>query len=282
MEGPTPVSALIHAATMVTAGIFLVIRCSPIFEYSPFSLRFLVIVGSFTAVFAGLCGMVESDIKKIIAYSTCSQLGYMFFICGLSGYNLGLFHLFNHAFFKALLFLSAGSVIHCLSNEQNITRMGSLKNILPFTYASTLIGLLSLNAFPFTSGFYSKEIILSATFASSGFVALFAYFLGTFTSFLTAFYSYRFFYYVFIAENNSYKRVMVNTTSENFITVIPLLLLSFMSLFSGYLYKDIFLGLGSNFFDYSVFILPKNAITSNAEFLPSYIKLIPLICSLLG
>ena len=164
MEGPTPVSALIHAATMVTAGIFLVIRCSALFEYSPSSLCFLTFIGAFTAFFAGCCGLVESDIKKIVAYSTCSQLGYMFFICGLSGYNIGLFHLFNHAFFKALLFLSAGSVIHSLSNEQNITRMGGLKRILPFTFAMMLIGLLSLTAFPFTAGFYSKEIILSVAF----------------------------------------------------------------------------------------------------------------------
>ena len=215
MEGPTPVSALIHAATMVTAGIFLVIRCSSLFEYAPNILKFLVFMGALTAIFAGVCGTVESDIKKVIAYSTCSQLGYMFFVCGLSGYNIGLFHLFNHAFFKALLFLTAGSVIHSLSNEQNIARMGALTEILPSTYNLMFIGLLSLNAFPYTSGFYSKEMILSTAYATYGFFGSFAYVLGTITSFLTAFYSYRLFYYIFISENNTNKQVILNFNSES-------------------------------------------------------------------
>ncbi len=282
MEGPTPVSALIHAATMVTAGIFLVIRCSPIFEYSASSLAFLTFMGAFTAIFAGCCGVVESDIKKIVAYSTCSQLGYMFFICGLSGYNIGLFHLFNHAFFKALLFLSAGSVIHSLSNEQNIMRMGALRKLIPFTFAMILIGLLSLTAFPFTAGFYSKEIILSVAFVNDNFAGNFAFFLGTLTSFLTAFYSYRLLYYVFLSENNINKQVLLNFHSENIVTLIPLTVLAFFSLFSGFFFKDLFLGLGSNFFDFSIFVLPENFSIDKAEFLPSYIKILPLIASLLG
>jgi len=282
MEGPTPVSALIHAATMVTAGIFLVIRCSPIFEYSALSLAFLTFVGASTSIFAGCCGVVESDIKKIIAYSTCSQLGYMFFICGLSGYNVGLFHLFNHAFFKALLFLSAGSVIHSLSNEQNILRMGGLRKLNPFTFSMMLIGLLSLTAFPYTAGFYSKEIILSIAFVDEHFIGNFSFFLGTLTSFLTAFYSYRLFYYVFLGENNSNKQVLLNFHSENVVTLVPLIVLAFFSIFSGFFFKELFLGLGSNFFDFSIFILPENFKIDKAEFLPSYIKTIPLIASFLG
>ena len=164
MEGPTPVSALIHAATMVTAGVFVIIRCSFFFEYAPKILFLLIFFGSLTSIFAGLCATIENDIKKIIAYSTCSQLGYMFFSCGFSSYSVSLFHLFNHAFFKALLFLCAGVIIHALSNEQNIIHMGSLKKLLPFTYCATLIGLMSLTGFPFLSGFYSKELILLVIF----------------------------------------------------------------------------------------------------------------------
>ena len=165
MEGPTPASALIHAATMVTAGIFLIIRCSPLFEYSPGVLIFMVFVGATTAFFAATTGLVQNDIKKIIAYSTCSQLGYMVFSCGLSGYSAALFHLVNHAFFKALLFLSAGAVIHSLSNEQDIRKMGGLAKILPFTYTMFLIGSLSLIGFPFLSGFYSKDFILEFAYS---------------------------------------------------------------------------------------------------------------------
>jgi NADH-ubiquinone oxidoreductase chain 5 len=165
MEGPTPVSALIHAATMVTAGVFLIIRCSPLFEYAPGVLTLMVFVGSITSFFAATVGVVQNDIKKIIAYSTCSQLGYMVFACGLSGYSAGLFHLVNHAFFKALLFLSAGAVIHGLSNEQDIRRMGGLAKIMPFTYTTFLIGSLSLIGFPFLSGFYSKDLILEIAYS---------------------------------------------------------------------------------------------------------------------
>lgn len=164
MEGPTPVSALIHAATMVTAGIFLIIRCSPMFEYSTKVLGLIVIVGVTTSFFAATIGLVQNDIKKIIAYSTCSQLGYMFFVCGFSQYNVSLFHLSNHAFFKALLFLSAGAVIHSMHNEQDIRRMGGLLNFMPFTYTAMLIGSLSLAGFPFLSGFYSKDVILEIAF----------------------------------------------------------------------------------------------------------------------
>ena len=162
MEGPTPVSALIHAATLVTAGIFLIIRCSPIFEFAPIVLFIILIIGGLTAFFA----ITQNDIKKVIAYSTCSQLGYMVFICGLSSYNVSMFHLVNHAFFKALLFLGAGSVIHSMSGEQDIRKYGRLVNLIPYTYSSMLVGFIALSGLPFLSGFYSKDMILEVAFAS--------------------------------------------------------------------------------------------------------------------
>jgi NADH:ubiquinone oxidoreductase subunit 5 (subunit L)/multisubunit Na+/H+ antiporter MnhA subunit len=162
MEGPTPVSALIHAATMVTAGVFLVIRCSFIFEFTPRVLYLIAIWGGITALISGLIGTAQNDIKKIIAYSTCSQLGYMILACGLSIYNIGLFHLFNHAFFKALLFLSAGSIIHILNNEQDIRKMGGLAKLSPFVYISMIIASLALAGFPFLAGYYSKDQIIES------------------------------------------------------------------------------------------------------------------------
>lgn len=174
MEGPTPVSALIHAATMVTAGIFLIIRCSPLFEFAPTALLCVTIIGVLTAFFAATVGIVQNDIKKVIAFSTSSQLGYMTFICGLSAYDVSLFHLVNHAFFKALLFLSAGSVIHALSGEQDMRKFGGLGKLLPYTYSMFLVGSLALAGTPFLSGFYSKDLILEVAFSkyvSEGFFA---------------------------------------------------------------------------------------------------------------
>src|ERR1700743_553340 len=165
MEGPTPVSALLHAATMVTAGVFLIIRCSFIFEYSPNVLILASLFGGITSFFTAIIGVFQYDIKKVIAYSTCSQLGYMFFSCGLSNYQVSIFHLFNHAFFKALLFLSAGSVIHALADEQDMRKMGGLVNFLPFTYFCVLLGSLAIMGFPFLTGFYSKDLILELTYS---------------------------------------------------------------------------------------------------------------------
>ena len=160
MEGPTPVSALIHAATMVTAGVFLIVRCSPLFEYAPTASIVVTVSGAMTAFMAASIGLVQNDLKRVIAYSTCSQLGYMMIACGTSGYHVGMFHLTNHAFFKALLFLSAGSIIHAMNDEQDMRKMGGLLNLLPFTYSMMLIGSLSLMGFPFLTGFYSKDLIL--------------------------------------------------------------------------------------------------------------------------
>ena len=191
MEGPTPVSALIHAATMVTAGVFLVARCSFIFENFTEVLNFVAIIGALTAFFAASTGLFQNDLKRVIAYSTCSQLGYMVFACGLSGYSVGIFHLSNHAFFKALLFLSAGSVIHAMGDEQDLRRFGGLRFFLPITYISFVIGSLALVGFPFLSGFYSKDCILEIAYSSWSSQGIFTFILGTLSAFFTAFYSYR-------------------------------------------------------------------------------------------
>ncbi len=208
MEGPTPVSALIHAATMVTAGVFLIIKCSPLFEYAPSLLMFIAIIGAFTAFFAATIGLIQADIKKVIAYSTCSQLGYMFFVCGLSGYHIGLFHLVNHAFFKALLFLSAGSIIHSLSNEQDMRKYGGLLQLLPFTYIMLFIGSLSLMGFPFLTGYYSKDLILEFAYSKYTIIGGTTYWFGLITAFLTSFYSFRVLFLTFLAPTNSYIRLV--------------------------------------------------------------------------
>ena len=282
MEGPTPVSALIHAATMVTAGVFLVARCSPIIEYSSFTLNVITIIGAMTAFFASTVGLVQNDLKKVIAYSTCSQLGYMFFACGLSNYALGVFHLSNHAFFKALLFLSAGSVIHAMSDEQDMRKMGGLRRILPFTYVMFVIGSLSLMGFPFLTGFYSKDVILEVAYASYSTVGSFSYWLGTVAAFFTAFYSTRLIYLTFLNETNAYKAVIAHAHDAPFRMALPLGILAFGSIFIGYLSKDMFIGLGTSFWDNALFVHPNNIQMVDAEFLPSFIKNLPVIVSIGG
>ena len=235
MEGPTPVSALIHAATMVTAGIFLIIRCSFLFELSNSALNLVIIFGSLTAVFAATTGLFQNDIKRIIAYSTCSQLGYMTFACGLSQYDIGLFHLTNHAFFKALLFLGAGSVIHALSDEQDIRKMGGLKSILPFSYAAFLIGSLALIGFPFLAGFYSKDIILEIAFVQQTFSGFFSYILGVLGVFCTAFYSTRLLFLTFLVNPNGNKKILSNTHESLFFIRFSLSTLALLSILSGYI-----------------------------------------------
>jgi NADH-ubiquinone oxidoreductase chain 5 len=283
MEGPTPVSALIHAATMVTAGVFLIIRCSPLFEYAPGVLTFMVFVGAMTAFFAAITGLVQNDIKKIIAYSTCSQLGYMIFACGLSGYAEALFHLVNHAFFKALLFLSAGAVIHALSNEQDIRRMGGLAKLMPFTYVMFLLGSLSLIGFPFLSGFYSKDLILEVAYSKYTVSGHFAYWLGTITAAMTSFYSFRLLYFVFFNRTNVINRTVLKRVVEvPFGMAVPLMLLCLGSIFSGYFFKDIFVGVGTDFFKQGIFVKNTHAALLGPEFLPLWVKLIPTVFSLLG
>lgn len=270
MEGPTPVSALIHAATMVTAGVFLLGRCSPILEYSPAILSLITIVGAMTAFFAGTTGLLQNDLKRVIAYSTCSQLGYMVFACGLSGYNVGIFHLANHAFFKALLFLGAGSIIHAVSDEQDFRKMGGLRRVLPFSYAVMLIGSMSLMGFPFLTGFYSKDVILEIAFGHYNTVAHFAYWLGTFAAFFTAFYSMRLLYLTFLVDTNSYRAVLQKVHDAPIRLGLPLFILAIPSIFAGYMGKEIALGLGSTFWGNAFFQLPQNLVSIDAEFIPTH------------
>lgn len=287
MEGPTPVSALIHAATMVTAGVFVVIRFSPVIEFSPSMLNFLIVVGSFTAFFAAFTGTFQHDLKKVIAYSTCSQLGYMIFCCGLSCYNISFFHLFNHAFFKALLFLSAGSVIHSLNNEQDMRRMGSMILFLPLTYSVMLIGSLALAGFPFLTGFYSKDIILevSSVFwnnnTHSNFGSL-ACWLGILSAFFTSFYSFRLIYLTFLNNTNATKSILNYSHESSFFIVFPLIILGIFSIFVGYLFRDFFIGLGNITWNNVVFFWPKYNYYAESEFLPIFSKWIPFFFTLAG
>jgi NADH-ubiquinone oxidoreductase chain 5 len=282
MEGPTPVSALIHAATMVTAGVFLIARCSPLFEYSPAALMVVTCFGAMTAFFAATTALVQNDLKRVIAYSTCSQLGYMVFACGTSNYSVGVFHLANHAFFKALLFLSAGSVIHALGDEQDMRKMGGLAKLIPFTYAMMFIGSISLMGFPFLTGFYSKDAILELAFGKFTVTSHFAYWLGTVSASLTAFYSMRLLYLTFINKTNSYRFSIQHIHDLPKIMGYPLFILVFGSIFVGYLMKDMVIGVGTNFWGNALFVLPENLAIFDAEFLPVVIKLIPVIFSLSG
>ena len=257
MEGPTPVSALIHAATMVTAGVFLVVRCSPIYEYSDLALNVITIVGMSTALFAASVALVQNDIKKIIAYSTCSQLGYMFFAAGVGAYNVAMFHLFTHAFFKALLFLGSGSVIHAFKDEQNINNMGGVWKKLPFTYGLMIIGTLALTGFPFLSGFYSKDAIIEFAYLRGNTTGFYAAGIGIFTAFLTSIYSWRLIFKTFHGEYNN-KNIKIDETHESpLVMLIPLFLLAIGAIFAGYTFKELFIGSGdlNNFWQDSIFFL---------------------------
>jgi len=282
MEGPTPVSALIHAATMVTAGVFLIIRCSYLFEYSVDSLLIIGIVGSLTCFFSSTIGIVQNDIKKIIAFSTCSQLGYMIFSCGLSSYHISFFHLINHAFFKALLFLTSGIIIHAFNNEQDMRKMGGVLKLLPCSYSFMLIGSLALTGFPFLSGFYSKDIILETSYTKYKLIGLFSYFLGTLSAFFTSFYSIRLLLLTFFVKSNSFRYNLIKIHEGNKKLSLFLLLLVIGSIYSGYLLKDLFIGFGCGFFNNSINILARNSISFELEFLPLYIKILPTFFSLMG
>jgi NADH-ubiquinone oxidoreductase chain 5 len=282
MEGPTPVSALIHAATMVTAGVFVILRSSPILEYSNFSLLIITIIGSLTAFMAATIGVVQNDLKKVIAYSTCSQLGYMILACGLSNYSIALFHLMNHAFFKALLFLSAGSVIHAMADEQDMRKMGGLIKVIPITYIMILIGSLALMGFPFLTGFYSKDILLELSYGTYHISGLFAFWLGTLSAFFTAFYSIRLIFLTFIKPTSSSSYYISNAHESSVIMLIPLFILGFGSIFIGFLFKDLFLGLGVDTWNSSLFQLTSHVSYFESEFLDFKIKLIPFVFSISG
>nr|AVR57742.1 NADH dehydrogenase subunit 5 [Termitomyces sp. T132] len=285
MEAPTPVSALLHAATLVTAGIYLLLRCSPILEYTPTVLLIITLIGSSTAFFAATCGLLANDLKRIIAFSTISQLGYMMMAIGLSQYNVALMHTVNHAFFKALLFLGAGAVIHSFADQQDVRRMGGLIKFLPFTYSVMLVGSLSLLATPFLTGFYSKDLILELAYGVYSFSGLYAFILGSITAGITAFYSFRLISLVFLTTPNGQKQAYLNSlrSESNLAVIIPLLALALFSIFFGYVFSDLFVGVGSDFFGNSLFIHPNNISIIEAEFsLNPIIKLLPAIFSLTG
>ena len=278
MEGPTPVSALIHAATMVTAGVFLVVRCSPIFEFSQIALNTVAIIGMITAVFAASVALVQNDIKRIIAYSTCSQLGYMFFAAGVGAYHVAIFHLFTHAFFKALLFLGSGSVIHAFNDEQDIREMGGVWKKLPYTWILMLIGTLALTGFPFLSGFYSKDAIIEFAYLKHSIVGYSATSVGIITAFLTAIYSWRLLFLTFHGKYNNKKISLEKTHESPIIMLIPLIILGIGAVLSGILFKDFFIGKDStSFWQDSIFFI--NELSH--EHLPLWLLLItPIIVTI--
>jgi len=279
MEGPTPVSALLHAATMVTAGVFLLIRLSFFLEHSPQTLMLVVFVGALTAFFAATTGLLQNDIKRIIAFSTCSQLGYMFVACGLSQYSLGLFHLFNHAFFKALLFLAAGSVIHALNDEQDIRKMGGLSHYLPLTFTFFLVGSCSLMGVPYLAGFYSKDIIIEYTAFNHHYAQL----LLLLAAGSTAAYSIRLFFYVFLTRPNFLPLLKTTIADSNIITQGPLIFLTLCSIFSGYYWSDLFIGFGTTYFTHSITpIISNTVIAIELEFLSPILKQLPLVFTVFG
>jgi NADH-ubiquinone oxidoreductase chain 5 len=282
MEGPTPVSALIHAATMVTAGVYLLMRTSPIIEYSSTVLILCLWLGAITTMFSSLIGLFQQDIKKVIAYSTMSQLGMMVIAVGLSSYNIALFHLINHAFYKGLLFLGAGAVIHAVADNQDFRKYGGLRSYLPLTYSVMLIASLSLVAFPFMTGFYSKDFILESAFGQFYFSGVAVYFIATIGAMFTTLYSIKVLYLTFLTNPNgpiiNYKDGYIVAHEGNIFMSLPLIILAIFSVFFGYVCKDIFIGLGSGFFaDNSIFIHPVREIMLNTEFaVPSLFKLLPL------
>nr|ALO20761.1 NADH dehydrogenase subunit 5 [Staurostoma mertensii] len=268
MEGPTPVSALIHAATMVTAGVFLIIRMSPFFDLTPTVLIVIVFLGSMTAFFTSTIGLTQNDLKKVIAYSTCSQLGYMVMICGFSQYNTGLFHLVNHGFFKALLFLSAGSIIHALSDEQDIRKMGIMRLITPISYACIFIGSISLMGLPFLTGFYSKDLILELIYGE--YYLSYALWLGILAAFMTAFYSFRLIFYTFFNKPQGPINTFHSSHEGSWNLITPLILLLIFSIIVGY--------------SLQFFILKDElpiVITNLSKFLPLIVSLSGAILSIL-
>jgi len=283
MEGPTPVSALIHAATMVTAGVYLLMRSSPLIEYSSTVLILCLWIGAITSVFSSLIGLFQQDIKKVIAYSTMSQLGMMVIAVGLSCYNIALFHLINHAFYKGLLFLGAGAVIHAVADNQDFRRYGGLRPFLPLTYSVMLIASLSLAAFPFMTGFYSKDFILESAYGQFYFSSTVVYIIATIGAMFTTLYSVKVLYLTFLTNPNGPMINYKQAHEGDIFMSLPLIILAIFSIFFGFITKDIFIGLGSGFFsDNSLFIHPSHEIMLDTEFgVPTFFKLLPLFFTVL-
>lgn len=284
MEGPTPVSALIHAATMVTAGVFMVARISPMMEYAPTALLVVTIVGAATAFFAATVGMVQNDIKRVIAYSTCSQLGYMFFACGVSAYAAGIFHLMTHAFFKALLFLGAGSVIHAMSDEQDMRNMGGIWRKVPFTYVLMWIGSLALAGLPVFAGYYSKDIILEAAYADHSMQGNVAFWLGIGAAVLTAFYSWRLIFLTFHGRPRASKKVMDHVHESPKIMLLPLIPLALGALFAGaYGYYGLaMVDPDGEFWGDAIKVLHHNNTLEGAHHIPEWVGYLPIVVALTG
>ncbi len=283
MEGPTPVSALIHAATMVTAGVFLVARMSPVFEYAPIALAIVTVVGASTALFAATIGCVQNDIKRIIAYSTCSQLGYMFFAAGVGAYQGAIFHLFTHAFFKALLFLSAGSVIHAMSDEQDIRKMGGIWKKIPVTYAVMWIGSLALAGVPYFAGYYSKDFVLEAAYAAHSGVGMYAFLCGLLAAFLTAFYSWRLLILTFHGAPRADHHTMEHVHESPLVMLVPLLLLAVGAVFAGAVFAPSFIGHHwEEFWNGAIVNAPGNEIMHHVHEVPGWVPLAPTIVGLGG
>jgi len=282
MEGPTPVSALIHAATMVTAGVFMVARLSPLFELAPAAQTFVTFIGATTAFFAATIGLVQNDIKRIVAYSTCSQLGYMFVAMGTGAYSIGMYHLFTHAFFKALLFLGSGSVILAMHHEQDIRHMGGLKDKIPFTYWTMVIGTLALTGFPLTAGYFSKDAIIEAAFVSKNAMALYAYGTTVIAAALTAFYSWRLIFVTFHGSPHDHHHYE-QARESGLVILIPLAFLAAGSIFAGYPFKDIFVGHGvAEFFRDSLKFGPGNHILEDMHHVPYLIGMVPTVMMAIG
>ncbi|MCB5175986.1 NADH-quinone oxidoreductase subunit L [Microvirga lenta] len=318
MEGPTPVSALIHAATMVTAGVFMVARLSPVFEFAPTALTVVTVIGGITAFFAATVGLVQNDIKRVIAYSTCSQLGYMFVALGVGAYSVGVFHLFTHAFFKALLFLGAGSVIHAMHHEQDMRHMGALRRYIPFTTAMMAIGTLALTGFPFTAGYYSKDAVIEAAYAAHSSAGSFAFLATVIAAFMTSFYSWRLFFLTFEGsarwghhghhahaphdhegvEHDERSRDVEpahhadhehghhgdHTPHESpLVMLIPLVVLAVGALVAGLLFHNAFIGEGyQEFWKGAIFTRPENHILEEMHHLPGWVPLLPTVMMILG
>ena len=275
MAGPTPVSSLIHSATLVSAGVYVLLRSSPLLEYSSTALIAITWIGSITAFFAASTGLLQNDLKRVIAYSTCSQMGYLFLACGLSQDNTALFHLVNHAFFKALLFLSAGAVLHATFDQQDQRRLGGFLPLLPFSYTSILVGSLSLMAVPFMTGFYSKDLILELAFSQYVFHGSIAYWLGSISAGLTAFYSFRLVAMTFLTYPNSPKKIYESAHDAAIFAMIPMTTLAILAIFFGYVARDLFVGMGTDFAANSLFTHPSHISLIEAEVIPTSYKLLP-------
>lgn len=283
MEGPTPVSALIHAATMVTAGVFMLARMSPVFEYAPDALAFVTVMGALTAIVAATIGMTQFDIKRVIAYSTMSQLGYMFFAIGVSAYPAAIFHLFTHAFFKALLFLCAGSVIHAVEGEQDMRNMGGLAGHIKQTYVLMWIGSLALAGVPFFAGYYSKDMIIEAAFGAHSGIGYYAFIMGVAAAVLTAFYSWRLLFMTFHGHFRGDHHVIEHAHESPPVMLVPLYILSLGALFAGYVFHDMMIGEHwQTFWGKSIFVAETHKAMEAAHHIPGWAKALPLVAGVVG